>query len=122
MIKLIDLFHIEYGTQLDLNKQYIEEDGVNFVNRSSKNLGVSCQIRRLESVLPFEKGLITIALGGSILETYIQPKNFYTGQNVKILIPRKALTYKQKMFYCLCIKKKCLQILCFWKRSKQNFK
>ncbi len=120
MIKVKDLFHVKYGNKLDLNKQAVVDNGVNFVNRSSKNLGISCQIRELKDVFPFEKGLITVALGGSILETYIQPKKFYTGQNVKVLRPKRTLSYKQKIFYCLCIKENAYRYSAFGREANKT--
>ena len=70
-MKLKEKFDISYGSKLDLNKlielDKYDGDGVNFVNRSRENLGISAKIKKLINIEPFEKGLITVALGGSYL-------------------------------------------------------
>ncbi len=103
---LKNIFDIQYGSQLDLNKLDITDDknGINFVNRSANNLGISCKVEKLKYKNVFEKGLLTVALGGSILETFVQPEQFYTGQNVKVLTPKIEMSFNQKIYYAMCIK------------------
>ena len=104
---LRELFKINNGNRFNLaNMTLTEKSGVNFIGRSEKNLGVVAQVEVLrysgKVVVPFEKGLITVALGGSVLSAYIQPKDFYTGQNIKVL-DSKGMTFNEKLYYCLCI-------------------
>ena len=46
MKRIDEIFNVQYGSQLDLNKCIICEkpEGFNFVNRSEKNCGVSARI------------------------------------------------------------------------------
>jgi hypothetical protein len=45
-----------------------------------------------------------VTLGGSyLLASFIQPKPFYTGQNIKVLTPKLSLSDQEKLFYCACI-------------------
>lgn len=106
LVKLNTIFDIEYGNQFDLSKMALsnDTDGVNFISRSSKNFGISGKVEMDLTEEPYSAGLITVCLGGSILESFIQPDKFYTAQNIKVLIPKKALTLNEKLFYCLCIK------------------
>ena len=108
MVPLCELFEITYGNQLNLNSISIAvKEGINFVGRSEKNLGVVAQVEKVviseEVVNPFEKGLITVALGGSVLSSFVQPKEFYTGQNIKVLKSKKKMSFNEKLYYCLCI-------------------
>lgn len=107
LAKLSEIFNIRYGNSLELNRLETseEEDGVNFVSRTAKNNGVSAIVNKNEKIKPFSEGLITVAVGGSVLETFLQPKPFYTGYHVMVLEPKKKLTDIQKLFYCTCIRK-----------------
>ena len=120
MIELRELFDIQYGNKLDLNKQEIDDNGINFVNRSSNNLGISCKIEAISNIKPFDRGLISVSLGGSILESFVQPEKFYTGQNVKVLTPKIDLTHLEKLYYCLCIKKNAYRYGAFGREANKT--
>ena len=126
-MKLKEKFDISYGSKLDLNKlielDKYDGDGVNFVNRSRENLGISAKIKKLINIEPFEKGLITVALGGSyLLSSFIQPDSFYTGQNVVILNPKQSMTYQEKIFYCICIRKNRYRYSAFGREANRTIK
>lgn len=104
-MKLSDLFYINYGNGLSLNAYAQTNSGINFISRTSKNNGVSGQIEKLSDIKPFDVGLITVAVSGSVLESFIQVKPFYTGFHIMVLKPKKTMTLNQKLFYCLCIKR-----------------
>ncbi|MDS1688576.1 restriction endonuclease subunit S [Escherichia coli] len=105
MKKLSEIFFIYMGNKLDLNKMKISDtcDGVNFVSRTAKQNGITTKVEQLPDVPPFEKGLITVALGGSVLSTFLQYDDFYTGQNVAVLEPKNSMTNAEKLYYCLLI-------------------
>lgn len=106
MKKLNDLFDISYGTQLDFNKMEINSSaGVNFVTRSRKNLGVKDKVNILPNVKPIQGGTITVALGGSVLSSFVQLTPYYTGQNIKILTPKIDMSIEDLIYYCICIEK-----------------
>lgn len=100
------LFEIERGNKFDLNKMEIAdsiEEAVAFIGRSGERNGVSEFVKRKDEVEPYESGLITVALGGSILSSFVQSRPFYTAQNIDVLRPRKHMTLDTKLYYCLCI-------------------
>ncbi len=106
MVKLKDLFYIEYGSQADLNKleKTSLENGIRFISRSSENLGFQCCVERNDNFKLFSKGSITVTLGGSyLLSAFIQPGDFYTSQNIKVLTPKLEMCEKEKYFYCYAI-------------------
>lgn len=103
MIKLQELFEVSHGNKFDLNKMNQLVHNVNFIGRSSKNNGVTAIVDRYNDVEPYKEGLITVALGGSILASFLQPKPFYTGQNIAILKPLLHLSELQMLFYCKAI-------------------
>ena len=66
MIELQELFSIEYGHDLELNKikkSTNSSDSVNYVSRTAKNNGVSAKVQEIVNLAPLEAGLITVSLG-----------------------------------------------------------
>jgi len=109
MIRLDELFDIRYGNQFDLSKMEIlsvDGDGIDFICRSSRNNGVIAKVAPFNDVEPFEPGLITVTLGGTyLLSSFIQPRPFYTAQNIKVLRPKNNLSDEEKIYYCAVIEK-----------------
>ena len=104
MVALEEIFEVKYGVNLELNKLEKVEDGINFVSRTAKNNGVSAVVKRLDNLKPIEGGVLTVAGGGSVLETFLQPKSFYSGRDLYYLIPKIELTQQQKLYYCMAIR------------------
>ena len=103
-VPLSDIFDIVYGHQLNANAIDDDEIGVNFVTRSRKRLGISRKVARLNTIEPHAAGAITVTLGGSyLLSSFVQPEEFYTAQNVKILEPKAEMDFRTKVFYCCCL-------------------
>lgn len=109
MVKLIDIFDLSYGNKFDLNKMVTvkknDPNAVNFVSRTSKNLGVVATVKIIGGVEPYQKGLITVAFGGAILSSFVQQKEFYTAQNIAVLKPKNNMSFQEKLYYCKCIEK-----------------
>lgn len=121
-VKLKDLFHIEYGNQLDKNKLTECPSGTNFVSRTSSNLGVDTKVAPIEGVAPYEAGAITATLGGTyLLSTFVQPEPFYTGQNIKVLRPLKPMSFNEKVFYCLAISKNRFRYTSHGREANKTF-
>ena len=94
-VLLSNLFEIDYGNKFDLcTLTELDKDGVAFVSRTEKNNGVSARVAEIEGVSPYSAGKITVALGGSIGMSFLQPEPFYTGQNVAVLTPRSKIARK----------------------------
>ena len=105
------LFDIEYGNKFDFNKmtESINMD-IAFVSRTASNNGVSGWVEPVEGIEPYPPNCITIALGGSIGSTFVQPKQFYTGQNVAVLMDlegARRLSVEEKLFISMLINKEC---------------
>jgi hypothetical protein len=105
-ILLKELFEIKYGNQFDFNKMTLDNKGVNFICRSRENLGFKAKVKIIEDVRPFDKGLITVTMGGTyLLSSFVQLEPFYTAQNIKVLKPFKSMDSQVKNFYCIVIEK-----------------
>jgi hypothetical protein len=105
LVPLDTLFDIKYGNQFDLNKlESDNESTVNFVSRSSQNLGVVCKVHPFNDTEPFPAGLITVTLGGTyLLSSFVQQDEFYTAQNIKVLTSKVEMTFEEKIYYCKII-------------------
>lgn len=105
-MKVKDLFTLFQGQSLEL--MHIGETkgtGINFISRTAQNNGVVAEVERQESIAPFPKGYITVALGGSVLSAFVQINPFYTAFHVMALKPKREMTLVEKLYYCMCIKK-----------------
>ncbi len=107
LVKLNTLFRISHGNKLDLNKLEVShpkgEDAIVFVNRSGEKNGFGSYVRAIPGIEPFNAGLITVALGGSTLASFVQSRPFYTAQNIDVLEPYAPMSLEIKLYYCLCI-------------------
>jgi hypothetical protein len=100
-----ELFTLHQGNSLELvNMEIDKQSEINFVARTGENNGVTAKIKAIETIAPFPAGYISVALGGSVLSSFVQYKPFYTGFHVMALEPRKEMRLEEKLFYCHCIK------------------
>lgn len=104
LVKLDSLFDVKYGTNLELNALVQSENGINFVSRTANNNGVSARVRRIENLEPIQAGVLTVAGGGSVLETFLQPEPFYSGRDLYYLTPKVKMSVPEKLFYACCIR------------------
>lgn len=103
-MKVKDLFILHQGNGLELmHIGTTTKTDINFVSRTAQNNGVVSQVNKIESIEPFPAGYITVALGGSVLSSFVQIKPFYTAFHIMVLEPRKEMTLQEKLYYCMCI-------------------
>lgn len=79
LVPLEHIFKVTQGNKFDLNKMTLSclsGDSVSFVGRSAERNGVVATVKKLDSIDPHETGLITVALGGSALSSFVQPRPF----------------------------------------------
>lgn len=100
-----NVFEVEYGNKLDMNKQSPDPNGVCFVGRKGSDQGISGRVREIPGVRKYPAGALTVALGGSrLLATFVQQEPFYTAQNVAVLIPRDVkMSLSTRLFYAMAI-------------------
>jgi hypothetical protein len=123
LVELQELFEVKYGTKLDLNKLTLDESGIPLVSRTSKNNGISAKVKKLDGIKSLPAGSISVSLGGTkLLSSFVQNDDFYTAQNVAVLIPKKKLTLKQKLFICLCIERNRFRYSAFGREANRTIK
>jgi hypothetical protein len=103
-MRVKDLFSISQGNSFELmNMEISKNSGVNFVSRTAHDNGVVAQVCSDDTVNPFPAGYITVALGGSVLSSFVQLKPFYTAFHIAVLQPKEELSLQEKLYYCMCI-------------------
>ncbi len=103
MVRLDSLFDVKYGSNLELNALSQSVHGINFVSRTAKNNGVSAKVEKITDLEPIQAGVLTVAGGGSVLETFLQSEPFYSGRDLYYLVPKVLMSEAQKLFYAKCI-------------------
>ncbi|MCY4299778.1 MAG: restriction endonuclease subunit S [Flavobacteriaceae bacterium] len=80
------------------------KSGIPFISRTEKNNGVSSKVELLENVNPIKNHTLTVALSGSVLETFYQKEEYYTAYHVGILYPKEKMTEKEMLIYSVFIR------------------
>ena len=107
LVRLDELFEMEYGNSLELVRMEpcAAPAGVNFVSRTNKNNGVSGRVSLPEGVEAFPAGTITVALGGSVLATFVQPEDYVSGFHIMVLTSKDtSMPLAAKMFVTALIR------------------
>ena len=105
-MKVKDLFVLYQGNSLELVHIGTSNDsGINFVSRTAQNNGVVAKVEPIDGVNPFPAGVISVALGGSVLSAFVQTKPFYTAFHIMVLEPKRDMILAEKLYYCMCINK-----------------
>ena len=125
MKRLDSLFAIEDGNKLDMNKMTAStpERGVAFVGRIgglNGRSGVSGFVEPIPDITPYPAGLLTVALGGSLLSTYVQQRPFYTAQNVAVLTPLSDMTTVERLYYAMCIRANAFRYSTFGREANRT--
>ncbi len=97
-------------------------DAVAFIGRSGEENGIVAFVKELDDVAPYDAALITVALGGAALSSFVQPRRFYTAQNVDVLKPRSGMSLDQKLYYCACIEANCFRYSTFGREANRTLK
>ena len=101
VININKIFDIDYGNKLDMCQMTPQIGGIPFITRTATNNGVGAYVELLESESPYPAHCLTIALGGSIGNTFLQNKPFYTSQNVAVLKPKVTLSDNVLLFLAI---------------------
>ena len=104
LVSLDSLFHIEYGNGLELVNLPRSSTGINFVARTQKNNGVVARVTVPAWEHIFQKGRITVAVSGSVMESFVQTEDFVTAYHIMVLTPITDMTDELKLFYCSCLR------------------
>lgn len=108
MFRIHELCNVKYGVNLEYSNciETTEKDpnGIAFVSRTESNNGVSGWVKPVPGVNPQPLGSITVAGGGSVLATFLQTREFYSGRDLYLLNPYDEISLKAKLFLITVIK------------------
>jgi len=109
LLRVDDLFDVKYGANLELVRLDVtsrrSQDSVCFVSRTGANNGVSSFVERLPDVAPIPAGTLTVAGGGSVLATFLQPYEYYSGRDLYYLTPKREMSERELVYYAICIRR-----------------
>lgn len=109
ILKVSDIFEVKYGINLELihleECNQSDKNSIPFVSRTEKNNGVSAYVVKEVDVKPNPAYSISVAGGGSVLSTFFQEKEYYSGRDIYILIPKTDISEIEMLFYAFCIRK-----------------
>jgi len=104
MTSVAKYFDVVYGCNLELTHLNIDQTGINFVGRTSRNNGVAARVKPLPDIEPNPANTISVAGGGSVMASFLQKEPYYSGRDLFYLKPRIKLSDKQLLYYCMCLK------------------
>lgn len=97
-----DIFDVKYGINMELNTcdevSIDDKDAVAFVARTAENNGVSAFVKAVDGKTQQKAMTITCAGGGSVLSTFVQVHDFYSGRDLYLLNEKEQLSVQTKLF------------------------
>jgi hypothetical protein len=104
LIKLSEYFEIKYGVNLEFQNMKLCNKGIPFVSRTEKNNGITGFVKKIDNIIPNPRNTISVACGGSVMESFLQKNDYYSGRDLFYLKPKVALTDNEMLFYCVCLR------------------
>ncbi|MEA3352552.1 MAG: restriction endonuclease subunit S [Campylobacterota bacterium] len=107
LVKISDIFDIKYGNSLELINllqcKSTDYNSIPFVSRTENNNGVSSFVEKEFEIEPNPPHTLSVAVGGSVLSTFYQPLEYYTGFHVLVLSSREQLSIIEMLYYAKVI-------------------
>ncbi len=103
LIKVSEIFDVKYGNSLSLSDLNRDNNGVPFISRTEKNNGMSAKVKINNTEL-IPTNTISVSVGGSVMESFLQKEPYYTGYHIMILHPKVKLTDNEMLYYCMCLR------------------
>lgn len=104
MIKVKDLFDVVYGVNLEYNKMIPSVSGIPFIARTSVDNGIVGYVEKMENITANPAHTISVACSGSVLESFLQEQDYYSGHHVYYLSPKKPMNKEKMLFYCMVLR------------------
>ena len=104
-----ELFNVIYGVNLELVHLEAttpsDPDAIRFVSRTEHNNGVSAFVKKCPLYLPNPANTISVAGGGSVLATFLQTTEYYSGRDIYYLQPKQAVSNAVLLFITTLIRR-----------------
>lgn len=83
------LFNVNIGKSIDLNKLKQTTEGINYIGRTEENNGITAKVVNDGSFTVYNGDCITVPMVGNELKSSYQIDQFCVSQNIAILRPKK---------------------------------
>jgi hypothetical protein len=103
-VPVSEIFSVHMGTNLELVRLTRDPGGINFVSRTAKSNGVTAKVSLIDGIKPTPGGVLSVAGGGSVLETFAQFEPFYSGRDLFYLKPKEKMCPEELLFYAACMR------------------
>lgn len=107
LVTLDSLFSSAYGTRLDLidleECSSQEQGALPYVGRTGENNGVTSFVKKIPTHSPCRKNTISLALGGTVLSAFYQPFDYYSGEHIAVLTPKRLMKSVELILYAKII-------------------
>ena len=104
MTKVTDIFFTSESQGMVEYRMNYKKNGINFIGRGSDNNGVVNTVEEIEGLKPLSGNCITVAMSGSVMESFVQKEEFYSSYHIKILRPKKPMSDEVMHFYCYALR------------------
>jgi hypothetical protein len=109
LVPINKIFEVKYGVNLELIhlEQCSKENkhSINFVSRTENNNGVSAFVIKTDEFRSNPSHTISVAGGGSVLSSFYQEEEYYSGRDIYYLKPLSNLSKLEMLFYAYCLTK-----------------
>ncbi|MBF0555486.1 MAG: restriction endonuclease subunit S [Nitrospirae bacterium] len=108
LVPIKELFTPVYGVNLEL--VHLEEcekkdlNSIRFISRTEQNNGIAAFVKKIDEIRPNPAHTISVAVSGSVLSSFYQEVEYYSGRDVYYLYPIIEMNKEEMIFYALCIK------------------
>ncbi|WP_339033609.1 restriction endonuclease subunit S [Spiroplasma endosymbiont of Cantharis rufa] len=121
--KITEIFNISVGTNIDyISTIETTNKPILYVSRKTGKNGVKDIVEKSISIIPNKKFSISVPLGGNgRLTAYLQPYEYYSGQNIFILTPKQSMSTQMLLYYCLIIRKNSFKYSAFGREANTTF-
>ncbi|MCA6069601.1 MAG: restriction endonuclease subunit S [Endomicrobium sp.] len=106
--KLDDLFDVKYGVNCELvnleETTKDEKNSIRLVSRTDTNNGISAFVK-MEEKAPNPANTISVASSGSVLATFSQTEEYYSGRDIYYLQPKTKVNNAILLFLITLIRK-----------------
>lgn len=104
-----ELFDVNYGVNLELvnleETSTADENAIRFVSRTENNNGVSAFVKKQSVYKPNPANTISVAGGGSVLATFLQTREYYSGRDIYYLQPKHKVSNSILLFIATLIRR-----------------
>lgn len=104
MTKVTDIFYTSESQGMVEYQMNYKKNGINFIGRGSDNNGVVNTVEEIKDIKPLEGNCITVAMSGSVMESFVQKEPFYSSYHIKILRPKIEMSDEMLHFYCYALR------------------